>query len=174
MNIRESVKNDNDSILEVHQNAFGEIEGKTISRLVIGLLEDKEATPALSLVAEQDGKIVGSIIFSAITVVTSKTMSAYILAPLAVVKPVQGSGIGTALINQGLQALKEHGAEFVMVYGDPDYYSRTGFNINHSLKPPYELTHPDAWMAQVLLAGALTNLQGTVRCAEPLMAPEHW
>jgi putative acetyltransferase len=50
--IRESLENDKEFIRKVHQNAFGQPEGETVSQLAIDLLEDKTALPILSLVAE--------------------------------------------------------------------------------------------------------------------------
>ena len=84
-------------------------------------------------------------------------------------------GIGTLLINKGLEILKERGAEIVLVYGDPNYYMRTGFKAGHKLKPPYKLEYPEeAWMAKEIVEGILTTTQGTVRCAKSLSSPEYW
>jgi putative acetyltransferase len=173
--IRESVENDKMLIRKVHQNAFDQPEGEAVSQLSIDLLEDRTALPILSLVAEQDNEIIGNIIFSSVSIEGVEGVSAYILAPLAVTKPVQGNGIGTLLINKGLETLKEHGAEIVLVYGDPDYYMRTGFKAGHNLKPPHELKYPEeAWMAQELVENILTKTQGKVRCALSLNSPEYW
>ncbi len=174
MNIKESVENDKDNIRIVHQNAFGQPEGETVSQLAIDILEDKTAQPILSLVAEQNHEIIGNIIFSSVNIEGIKGVSAYILAPLAVTKDHQGKGIGTKLINQGIQTLKTRGAEIVLVLGDPNYYTRTGFKAGHNLEAPYKLEHPEAWMAQELVEGVLTKTQGTVRCASSLNSPEHW
>ena len=57
MKIRESLESDKGSIRKVHQNAFGQPEGETVSQLAIDLLDDKTALPILSLVAEQDNEI---------------------------------------------------------------------------------------------------------------------
>ena len=175
MKIRESVENDKKSIRKVHQNAFDQSEGEAVSQLAINLLEDKTALPILSLVAEQDDEIIGNIIFSSVNIEGVEGVSAYILAPLAVKKFAQGSGIGTQLINKGLETLKERGAKVVLVYGDPDYYMRTGFKADHNLKPPYKLKYPEeAWMAQELVEGILTATQGVVQCASSLNSPELW
>ncbi len=175
MEIRESVENDKRSIRKVHQNAFDQPEGETISQLAIDLLEDKTALPILSLVAEQDNEIIGHIIFSSINIEGVEGVSAYILAPLAVTRFAQSKGIGTLLINKGLETLKERGAEIVLVYGDPNYYMRTGFKAGHNLKPPHKLQYPEeAWMAQELVEGILTKTQGTIRCALSLNSPEYW
>ena len=175
MNIRESVEDDKRSIRKVHLNAFGQSEGETVSQLAIDLLEDKTALPILSLVAEQDSEIIGNIIFSSVNIEAVEGVSVYILAPLAVTRLAQGKGIGTLLINKGLEILKERGTEIVLVYGDPNYYMRTGFRAGHNLKPPYKLEYPEeAWMAQELVDGVLTKTQGTVRCALSLNSPEYW
>ena len=175
MKIRESVENDKKSIRKLHQNAFDQSEGEVVSQLAIDLLEDKTALPILSLVAEQDKEIIGNIIFSSVNIEGNEGVSAYILAPLAVSKYAQRNGIGTQLINQGLKTLKERGAEIVLVYGDPNYYMRTGFKAGHHLKPPYKLQYPEeAWMAQELVESILAKTQGTVRCALSLSSPEYW
>ena len=176
MQIRESVENDKDTIRTAHQNAFGEPEGEAVSQLAIDLLEDKTtAQPILSLVAEQNNEIVGNIIFSPVNIKGFKGVSAYILAPLAVTKNNQGKGIGTQLINKGLEILKERGAEIVLVYGDPNYYMRTGFKADHDLKPPNKLKYPEeAWMAQELVENILIKTHGMVQCASSLNSPEYW
>jgi len=175
VNIRESVEDDKKSIRKVHLNAFDQSEGEAVSQLAIDLLEDKTALPILSLVAEQDNEIIGNVIFSSVNIEGVEEVSAYILAPLAVTRFAQGKGIGTLLINKGLETLKERGAEIVLVYGDPNYYMRTGFKAGHNLKPPHKLKYPEeAWMAQELVEGMLTRMQGVVRCASSLNSPEHW
>ena len=172
--IRESVKDDKKSIRKAHLNAFGQCEGETVSQLAIDLLEDKTAQPILSLVAEQDNEIVGNVIFSSVNIEGCEGVCVYILAPLAVKKDNQRKGIGTKLITQGLECLKKRGAEIVLVYGDPNYYTRIGFNAEHNLEAPYHLKYPEAWMAQELLEGALAKSQGIVRCASSLSSPEYW
>ncbi len=175
MKIRESVENDRKSIRKVHKNAFDQSEGEIVAQLAIDLLEDKTARPILSLVAEQDNKIIGNVIFSSVNIEGVEGVSAYILAPLAVTRFAQRSGIGTQLINKGLETLKERGAEIVLVYGDPNYYMRTGFKAGHNLKPPHKLKYPEeAWMAQELVEGILSKTQGMVQCASSLNSPELW
>lgn len=175
MKIRESIDSDKKFIRKVHQNAFGQSEGESVSQLAIDLLADQTALPILSLVAEQDNEIIGNIIFSSVTIEGAEGISAYILAPLAVTWFAQRKGTGTLLINKGLETLKERGAEIVLVYGDPNYYMRTGFKAGHKLKPPHKLKYPEeAWMAQELVENILIKTQGTVRCAMSLNLPEYW
>ena len=174
VHIRESTENDKARIRNIHQQAFGDAEGKTIAELAIDLIEDKTAYPKLSLVAEIDSKIVGHIIFTAIKIEADSAAGGYILAPLAVAPNFQGTGVGTALITRGLQILEQRDAGFVLVLGDPNYYSRTGFKAGHKLKPPYELEYPEAWMARELKIGVLEKIEGSVQCAASLNSPELW
>lgn len=175
MKIRESVENDKKFIRKVQQDAFDQSEGEAVAQLAIDLLEDKTALPILSLVAEQDDEIIGSVIFSSVNIEGAEGVSAYILAPLAVLRFVQRRGIGTQLITKGLEILKERGAEIVLVYGDPKYYMRTGFKAGHKLNPPHKLQYPDeAWMAQELVDGILSKTKGMVQCATSLYSPEYW
>ena len=175
MEIRESLKKDKGAIRKVHQDAFGSTEGQEVSQLAIDLLEDKTALPILSLVAEQNKEIIGNIIFSTVNIEGAEEISAYILAPLAVSVAAQRTGIGVQLINRGLEILKNRGGQIVLVYGDPNYYKRTGFEAGHGLKPPHKLKYPkEAWMAQELEESILTKIKGKIRCALSLNSPEHW
>lgn len=174
MQIRESTTQDHNSIREVHLNAFGQYEGPTVAQLADALLSDETAQPILALVAEDDGEVVGSVIFSSVTITGHEGVSAYILAPLAVRNERQGQGIGTELINSGLKILNDSGAELVLVLGDPRYYSRSGFKAEHNLEPPYKLAYPEAWMAKEIRQGVLETAEGLVKCASSLASPEHW
>jgi len=158
----------------VHRAAFGATEGATIAKLVGELLEDETARPTLSLVAEVEGQLVGSVLFSRVVVEGHEELAGHILAPLAVDEAQQGRGVGSALIARGLELLRERGTAFVLVLGDPRYYSRAGFGPSRDLIPPHELEHPEAWMVQELQPGVLDGVQGPVRCALSLSAPEHW
>ncbi|MDG1818390.1 MAG: N-acetyltransferase [Porticoccaceae bacterium] len=174
MQIRESNDSDKENIRTVHLESFGQSEGPIVSQLTIDLLEDKTAQPLLSLVAEQDHKILGHSLFTRITLEGEDINHAYILAPLAVAPDSQGEGVGTALIEQSLKTLKKRNGSFVMVLGDPKYYSRTGFKADYKIRPPHKIQFPEAWMSQELRVGALENISGVARCASVLNKPEHW
>ena len=79
MNIRESNFEDLDSIYQVHLNAFGEAEGKLVAQLACDILLDEPANRWLSLVAEDHGKVMASVLFSAVKIVANVKCSAYIL-----------------------------------------------------------------------------------------------
>ena len=84
----------------------------------------------LSLVAEQDGAIIGHVGFSRMGIDDAGMWhEAVALAPVAVRPAHQRKGIGKALIERGLQTLKERGEVMVFVLGNRDYYGRFGFDL---------------------------------------------
>ncbi len=172
--IRHSNDGDLARIRALHAEAFGEPEGATVAQLAVDIIGDPSAAPCVSLVAEQRGNILGSIVFSPVSVEGVNDNRCYILAPLAVAPRLHGQGLGSQLIETGLQRLRGRGVEVVLVLGDPNYYSRAGFHHHHDLQAPYPVPFTEAWMALELTPDALQRTSGRVDCCEPLMAPEHW
>ncbi|MFZ5520389.1 MAG: GNAT family N-acetyltransferase [Pseudomonadota bacterium] len=80
----------------------------------------------LSLVAEADGRVVGHIAFSPVTL-SSGTPGWYGLGPVSVLPAYQRQGIGAALIREGLARLQTQGARGCCLVGHPAYYPRFGF-----------------------------------------------
>jgi putative acetyltransferase len=126
MIIRKEKNTDLEAITEVTKAAF---ENHPISRqtehFIINALRSAGAL-ALSLVAEIDGKIVGHIAFSPITI-SDGTSGWYGLGPVSVLPSYQKQGIGKALINEGLSILKTTGSQGCALVGPPDYYKKFGF-----------------------------------------------
>lgn len=81
---------------------------------------------AVSLVAELDGRVAGHIAFSPVTIADGSP-GWYGLGPVAVAPPLQGRGIGRALIEQGLAALRARGAAGCVLLGERALYGRFGF-----------------------------------------------
>lgn len=173
MHIREAVAPDTPSILNVHANAFGD-EGVTITELIAALLHDPTAQPLLSLVAEDRTEVIGHILFSAVHIRGAESLSARILAPLAVAPSHQRSGIGRQLVTAGLDALRARGVDAVFVLGDPAYYTRFGFSRQHRVQAPYPLRYPEAWMALCLRTEDVTALGEELICADALNRAELW
>lgn len=99
-------------------------------RIIDALREAGELT--LSLVAEQDEKLLGQITFSPVSI-DGVHGQWFGLGPVAVEPDKQGAGIGGALIREGLKRLQAGGAKGCVLVGDPNYYSRFGFQNNCGL-----------------------------------------
>ena len=56
------------------------------------------------------------------------------LGPISVAPDCQKQGIGTKLVNEGLNLLEDLGAAGVCVVGDGGYYERFGFRSPNGLK----------------------------------------
>jgi len=179
LEIRRSTESDYADILNIHTQAFGEKKGPEIADLVSGLLGDKTALPLLSLLAVANAKTIGHILFTKAEVTqTKESVSAQILAPLAILPESQSKGVGGQLIKEGLNQLKKSGVELVFVLGHPDYYPRSGFNPAGVLgyEAPYHIPeeHAGAWMVQELCSGVIGKVQGKVQCSDVLSQPQHW
>ena len=175
MNIRRATLSDLDDVLAVERAAFGE-EG--VASLVNDLLNDTSAEPVISLLAFQEKRAVGHILFTDARLEPKSGLSVYILAPLAVVPELQKQGIGKALAEAGLQILSQLDVDLVFVLGYPQYYRRFGFKpagpLGFSAPYPIPEKNADAWMVLGLNSGAIDSCNGTVICADAMNKPEHW
>jgi len=126
MIIREEKSTDIDTISEITIAAF-----KTLAischteQFIIAALRRADAL-TLSLVAEVDGKILGHIAFSPVTM-SDGSLNWYGLGPISVLPGYQKQGIGKALMQEGLSRLKALGGNGCVLVGDPGYYQRFGF-----------------------------------------------
>jgi len=179
LNIRQSTEAERKEILNIHLQAFGEAKGPEIAKLVDDLLDDETAKPVLSLVAVENNKLIGHILYTkAVVTQTEALISAQILAPLAILPEEQSRGVGEKLINEGLRLFKDSGTELVFVLGHPSYYPRCGFNPAgaQGYDAPYLIPeeHAGAWMVQALNGDALEKHSGKIQCSKMLNEPQHW
>jgi len=95
--------------------------------IVRALRESGQLT--VSLVAEDNGSVIGHVAVSPVTISSGATKW-YGLGPISVVPKHQGQGIGAQLIERALMELQALGAAGCVVLGEPSYYSRFGFNAS--------------------------------------------
>ncbi|MDR2948138.1 MAG: N-acetyltransferase [Prevotella sp.] len=163
--IRKETINDYPSVYAVNSAAFNR---KDEARLTDRLRLSNAFVPELSLVATIEDKIIGAILFTEIYIVdTDKEVVSLSLAPIAVVPDQQNKGIGSQLIQYGLDKAKELGYKSVIVLGHKDYYPRFGFKPakKWSIKAPFNIPD-DAFMALELVEDSLNNVKGMVRYAK--------
>ena len=175
MFIREALNLDLDNVLSVERAAFGSDEEASLVRDLIG---DTSAKPIVSLLAIQDDRAVGHILFTKARLEPEAPLSISILAPLAVVPDSQKQGIGGKLIEYGLQVLSESMVDLVFVLGHPEYYPSYGFkqagNLGFDAPYPIPEKNADAWMVQALKTGGLAGEKGRIQCSKILDQPQHW
>lgn len=126
MKIRDERADDVEAIAEVTAAAFRDLAlSHHTEQFIVGALRSAGAL-AVSLVAEVDGRVVGHIAFSPVTI-SDGSPGWYGLGPVSVLPEFQRRGIGSALIREGLARLKERKARGCCLVGHPEYYPRFGF-----------------------------------------------
>jgi len=158
--IRNELPADIPQVRRVNELAFGQpAEADIVDRL-------RQTCPdALSLVAEEDGAVVGHILFTpAIIEGSGRQVAGMGLAPLAVLPAHQGQGVGSALVRRGLAILREQDCPFIIVLGHAAYYPRFGFERASLNGLACQWQVPDeAFMILILDADALAGVSGVAR-----------
>ena len=161
VSIRDEKPADIPAIRKLNALAFGQSqEAEIIDEL------RKNCKALLSLVAEDDGVIVGHVLFSPVTF--DNDIGAPVgmgLAPMAVLPERQGEGLGSALVEAALEKLKEMRCPFIVVLGHADYYPRFGFvpASTFGFRCQWEGVPDENFMTLVLSAEAVKDIQGVLR-----------
>lgn len=156
--IRTEAEGDRRAVHALNTSAFGRLsEAQLVDVLRV------QAEPVVSLVAEDNDKIAGHIMFTPVSLPTYRELIMG-LAPMAVIPTRQRSGIGSALVRAGLERCKELGATAVVVLGHPEFYPQFGFApaVRFGLRCEYDVPE-EAFMAIELRPGALHGVSGTVK-----------
>lgn len=130
MFIRNETPADIESIHSLNYAAFKnhthhEPGAEPTEHLIVDNLRAADAL-TLSLVAEQDGAVVGHVAISPVTI-GEADRSWFGLGPVAVLPELQNRGIGSKLIRTAIEKVKKRSAGGIVVMGDPKYYGRFGF-----------------------------------------------
>lgn len=145
--IRQENVNDYEQVYKLIETAFKKAEHSDGNEqdLVIALRESSSFIPELSLVAVNETKIIGYILFTKVKIEASTELA---LAPLAVLPEYQRKGIGTRLIKEGHKIAKQLNYNYSIVLGSNQYYSRFGYipASKYKIKAPFDV-EDDYFMA---------------------------
>ncbi len=140
MEIRQERADDYNAVFQVVSEAFSHAEHSdgNEQELVTLLRAGSSFIPELSLVAVEDGKIVGHILFTKISIGNCTELA---LAPLSVLSAYQRRGIGLTLIREGHRIAKQLGYGYSVVLGSPAYYPRAGYlpASLYGIEAPFEV-----------------------------------
>lgn len=161
MQIQEEKPEDFEAIRNVNLEAFGQsAEADIIDKL------RQNCPDILSLVAVQDGRVVGHVFFSPAVIESgAELLHGMGLAPVAVLSAWQRQGVGSMLIRKGLETLTGRGCPFIIVLGHPEYYPRFGFERAslRGIRSQWEGVPDDAFMILSLDEAALKGISGVAR-----------
>ena len=153
--IRPEASGDEGTIFALTEAAFADMpfsdgdEHELVNRL------RNDGDLALSLVAEDEERIVGHIAFSPVTI-SDGTRDWFGLGPVSVWPELHHRGIGGALITRGIADMRAQGAKGIVLLGSNEYYPRFGFEH----VPEITFPGPPAEYFQTLL------LEGTMPSGE--------
>jgi len=158
--VRDEKPEDYDAIRRVNELAF---KGKSEADLVDALRDSGD--DIISMVALQDDKVVGHILFSPVSIENGEdSNTAMGLGPISVLPEHQRQGIGSRLVKVGLGECKANGCPVVVVLGHPEYYPRFGFTPSKPLGIEWEKEVPEeVFMVVELEEGALEGVAGIVK-----------
>jgi putative acetyltransferase len=134
--IRSELPSDVVAIAAVTEAAFLNAPHTSHTEQFIANALRKAGMLSVSLVAEDNGEIVGHVAISPVSI-SDGSSDWYILGPIAVAPDHQGLGIGSQLIERALTELCKLAAAGCVLVGNPNYYGRFGF------KPEPALILPD-------------------------------
>ena len=152
----------------------GEEEGKLIGGLASQLAGRIDNHEIICTGAFEDGSLIAAIFFTRLRF--DEPIKAYMLAPVAVSTTHQGKGVGQVLIKSGLHELKHRSASVAVTYGDPAFYSKTGFQVlsENVIQAPLPLSMPGGWLGQSLSGKPIPTLRSRPRCIPEFDKPDFW
>lgn len=161
MEIRPERNIDYAAVRMLNSLAFqGEIEGSIVDKI------RSSCDEVVSLVAVEDSKVIGHILFSPVTAKSGENQVLGMgLAPMAVLPEYQNRGVGSALISDGLKRLEDRQCSFIVVLGHKDYYPRFGFEVasKYGLRTEWDGIPDEAFMVLFLKESAELNISGVVK-----------
>ena len=157
--IREEQYSDQDAVRRINEIAFEQgPEAAIVDKLRTSCKE------YCSFVAVNKDTVIGHIVFTPVTIDGSNLIGMG-LAPMAVLPSYQKQGIGSSLVQHGLQHLQQSGCPFVIVLGHPEYYPRFDFEpaSRYNLKCQWESVPDEAFMVIVFDRNVLPMEGGIAR-----------
>lgn len=116
---------------------------------------------SLSLVALDGEEIVGHVLFSSVLIQAVDVLAGGMgLGPLAVTPNLQRRGIGSALVQSGLNQLFETGCPFAVVLGHPEYYPRFGFEpaARYGVSHGFQGIPQELFFIRILAEGSVQSI----------------
>lgn len=135
-------------------------DNDTNAKMVAALRRSSDFVPDLSIVADEEGELVGYALYCH-TLVGAQPCA--FLATIAVLPAKQKQGVGERLVRHGLERCRGLGLELVFVAGKPEYFSRLGFKPAHARGITAALPQSDQILQVLDMSGRLlAKVSGTL------------
>lgn len=178
MNHKVLDKNSHQEITNLFTSVFtsseGEKEGRLIGNLASELSLEIDNQEIICFGTYEEESIIGVIFFTRLRF--NEAIQVYMLAPVAVSTKHQGKGVGQALINYGLNEIKNRSVAVAITYGDPSFYSKVGFQTlsENVIQAPLKLSMPQGWLGQSLCEEPIPTIDEQPRCVQEFNDPVYW
>jgi predicted N-acetyltransferase YhbS len=178
MNYKILDKNSKEDVASLFMSVFssseGEKEGELIGNLASELSSRADNQEIVCIGAYEEKSIIGTIFFTRLRF--NEPITVYMLAPLAVSTQHQGKGVGQALVEYGLNELKNRSVAVAITYGDPSFYSKVGFQAlpTNIIQAPLKLSMPEGWLGQSLTEDPIPTIGERPACVKEFNDPVYW
>jgi putative acetyltransferase len=159
LSLRPEAPGDHVAIRRVHESAF-----PTAAEADLVDLCRSRRRIFLSLVALQGDRLLAHVLFTPVTLHPPHPgLLGVGLGPIAVLPDCQRTGIGSRLMTDGLALCQSSGVDFVVLLGDPGYYTRFGFIPGREFGLSSDYGQGVEFQARELRPGALRGVRALVR-----------
>ena len=165
MKIRLEQPNDYREVEELTREAFWNVyrPGCTEHFVLNQYRSNPDFIPELDLVMEEDGKIIGHIMFSRAELVLDDgtRRQSWTFGPISIHPDYKRKGYGLKLLNYALDKAREMGIGFLCMEGNINFYKHAGFGLASKMGIHYHAEPRDAevpyFLAQELIPGWLKD-----------------
>ncbi len=129
--------------------------------------DNPDFIPELDFVMEEDGKIIGHVMFSKAQLVLEDgtCRPSWTFGPISIHPDYKRKGYGLKLLKYALGKAREYGVGFICMEGNIDFYRHAGFDLASKLGVHYQFEPKDAevpyFLAQELIPGWLGGIEAT-------------
>lgn len=174
MNIRLENSADWRAVEELVRESFWNVyKPGCVEHFVLNRYRSKaDFIPELDFVMEEDGRIIGQVIFSKAQIILKDggILPAWTFGPICIHPDYKRKGYGLRLLNFALEKATEYGIGVLCMEGNIDFYGKAGFVVASSLGIHYHGEPEDAevpyFLAKELVPGYLNGVEGTYHTPE--------
>ncbi len=174
--IRRETEQDHRAVEELTREAFWNVyRPGCLEHYVLHCYRtDPGFVPELSLVMEEDGVLIGHVMYARSELVADDGTRIPIMTfgPISIAPGLQGKGYGKRLLDRSMALAKEMGAKALAITGAIGFYGKSGFVVGSTRGVRYAFAEPDDavvpyFLVKELEEGFLDGFHGTYRDPKP-------
>ena len=161
MNIRKEQPSDYREVENLTREAFWNVyrPGCTEHYVLHQYRTNPDFVPELDLVMEEDGKIIGHVMYSRAELVLDdgKRIPSWTFGPISIHPDYKRKGFGLKLLNYSIEKARKLGVGFLCMEGNIGFYQHAGFDLASKLNIHYHAEPRDAEVPYFLAQELLPN-----------------